>query len=132
MAPVPSTATPSSHIHVARHAPQTQTRTWSTFVAENEQPTAAMCLALSIVTLLVVALLLYTGRRWEACNSSSSFRRRICPQCRDKASTQAARLRTCPAENMELSPTIMTEKDSVTPASWHGSNMLNTSWGWMS
>ena len=101
-------------------------------MADNEQPTTAMCLTFSIVTLLVLALLLYTGRRWEACNSSNSFRRRICPHCRDKASAQAARLRTCPTENMELNVKIMTDKGSEAPASWHGTNMLNTSWGWMS
>lgn len=101
-------------------------------MAQNEQPTAAMCLAFSIVTLLVLALLLYTGRRWEACNSSNSFRRRICPHCRDKASAQVARLRTFPTENTEPNTKIMAEKETGAPASWHGSNMLNTSWGWMS
>ncbi|KAJ3484693.1 hypothetical protein NLG97_g6992 [Lecanicillium saksenae] len=128
MAPVP--ALPLLHTHVAR---QPDLQTWKEFIAENEQPTAAMCTTFLVVTLLVLGLLLYTGRRWEECNSSDSFRRRICVRCRDNASAQAARLRHCYDESMELIPRVPTKetKEVERPVTWHGSNMLNTSWGWM-
>ncbi|KAJ6782332.1 hypothetical protein PWT90_05816 [Aphanocladium album] len=128
MAPFPTTPL---HTHVAR---QPDLPTWKEFMAERERPDPAMCAALFIVTLLVVSLLLYTGRRWEECNSSDTFRRRICVRCRDDARVQAARFRHCFAESTELTPRAATKetKEMDGSVTWHGSNMLNTSWGWMS
>ncbi|KAM3513290.1 hypothetical protein MY11210_003066 [Beauveria gryllotalpidicola] len=126
MAPLPTT--PPPHMFVGREIPPL----WSAYMAENKNPTAAMCLAIIIVTLLVVALLLCTGRHWQECNGRGAFRRRICQHCRDVASARAARLRLCQADSVELSTRATAEKDFEGPTLWHGSNMLNTSWGWMS
>lgn len=129
MAPIPEAAT-----LVARQIPDQhqEQHTWAAFVAENEQPTAAMCLTFTIVTLLVLGLLLYTGRRWEECNGRNSFRRRICPHCRENASARAAKLRRHSSGNLELDMVPPSKEADGASASWHGSNMLNTSWGWMS
>ncbi|KAK8147098.1 hypothetical protein G3M48_002183 [Beauveria asiatica] len=129
MAPLPTTPLPPPppHTFVGREIPPL----WSAYMAENKYPTAAMCLAIIIVTLLVVALLLCTGRRWQECNGSGAIRQRICQHCRDVASARAARLRSCQADSVELSTQGAAKKDFEGPAPWHGSNVLNTSWGWM-
>ncbi|KAM0742482.1 hypothetical protein ACQRIT_002659 [Beauveria bassiana] len=127
MAPLP-TSSSLLHTFVAREIPPL----WSAYMAENKHPTAAMCFAIITVTLLVVALLLGTGRRWQECNGSGAFRRRICQRCRDVANARAARSRLCQADSVELSTRGAAEKDFEGPTSWHGTNVLNTSWAWMS
>lgn len=140
MAPTPTTL----RLHTRDlQTPLPPPQTWSAALfAESERPTATMCFAFSIVTLLVLGLLLYTGRRWDECNARDSFRRRICVRCRDEASSARAaaarRLRHCHAivdENMELMARGVgkdMKEMEVVPVSWHGSNLLNTPWGWMS
>ncbi|EGX91167.1 hypothetical protein CCM_05325 [Cordyceps militaris CM01] len=101
MAPLPTTPAPRTLIVRRGTSP------WTALMTEHEQPMSARCLVFVLVILLVLALLVHTGRSWDECNDGGSPRRRICQRCRDSARAQAAELGDCQAGDVDLSTRTM-------------------------